>query len=180
MRVSAIFLSVFMLCSYSSTSSPKTDSRPVSKKASAPNPGDYFMTTGGKCADLGSDHASSTHANVLWGPCNGTPLQRWTIQPDPNRPNRFLVEWFSNSGKFWAQQDLDQSTDHLAFGPRVDSAFFSWEFDPQSNGSYHIVNDGSGKCVDFNLAGNASDGIRLLSCNPARGNNEEIVLQPAS
>lgn len=150
---------------------------PVSKKSSSfPTPGDYFMTTGGKCADLGSDHASATHANVLWGPCNDTPFQRWTIQPDPSRPNRFLIEWFSNSGKFWAQQDFSEDTDHLAFGPRRDSAFQSWNFFSQANGSYHITNDGSGKCVDFNIVPGGRE-IRLLSCGP--GGNNEIVLQPA-
>jgi hypothetical protein len=162
MRLSATCLIWIALCS-SSCSSLR-----VSRTAAAPpTPGDYFMTTRGLCADLGAEHASDTHENIHRGPCNGTVFQRWTIRADPNRTDRFLIEWFSNSGKFWSAENFSESADHVTFDPRRDSAFQAWKFESQSDGSYHIINDGNAKCVNFNAVGGAD--ILLTSCSSTTG-----------
>jgi hypothetical protein len=142
-----------------------------------PSVGDYFLTAGGKCADLGSEHASDTHENVHRGPCNGTVFQRWSVKADPSRPGRFLIEWFSNSGKYWSAENFDPSADHLTFDPRRDSAFQSWKFDVLPGGSsYQIVNDGNGKCVDFDVNGDGPD-ILLSRCRTS--SSQSVALQPA-
>ena len=120
---------------------------PTQGASNGPTPGDYYMTSGGKCADLGSEHAGDTHENVHRGPCNASVFQRWTITADPTRSNRFLIEWFSNSGKFWSAENFKPSADHVTFDPRQNNAFQSWVFNLQPDGSYQISNDGNAKCV---------------------------------
>lgn len=186
MRLPAMCLILIALCSSScgSPASNTSSTQSVSKAAPPPPaanlapaqiaPGQYFMSVNGHCADLGAGHASATHANVLWAPCNGTPWQRWSIEADPSRPNRYKVEWSSNSDKFWAPQDFNRSASNLAFGARTDTAFQAWEFSMQPDGGYQIINDGSGTCVQFPLAQGASTDMLLSACG---GSGTSVGLQ---
>jgi len=175
MRLSAFCL-IFVVLSVSScrqqskapaTAAPAT-APAAAARTTAPTQGDYYMTIQGQCADLGAEHASDTHENVHHNACNGSVFQRWTIKPDPTVSNRFLIEWFSNSGKFWTAENFNQSADHVTFDPRRDSAFQRWALNAQSDGGYQIVNDGNGRCVNFNMLRGGVD-LLLTDCSALGG-----------
>ena len=122
---------------------------------------------GRNCADLGSENANKSDDNLHRFTCGETSWQKWNVRKDPSRPGRYLISWAGAPDKYWGVEGRDNNAhSYVLWERRGDHAYQSWIFLKKGPDTYHILNDGSGYCLDYSSAGNPDkENLRLSNCN---------------
>lgn len=112
----------------------------------------YFIVTtrgNGFCIDLPAQNVADYDGDVQKFNPTGGYTQKWDFIADPKRPDRFLIKW--HSGDKYLEPDGNSNDDgaKIRFNRRNDTGYQSWRVEDAGGGHFYIINDGSGKAIDY-------------------------------
>ncbi|WP_437629608.1 RICIN domain-containing protein [Sorangium sp. So ce854] len=116
--------------------------------------GIYFIVTSfagrGFCIDMPSEHAEDYDADIQKFNPTGGYTQKWDFIADPDRPGRFLIKWHYAEKYLEPDDNSNDNGAKIRFNRRNNNnAYQSWRVESAGGDRYFIVNDGSGKCIDY-------------------------------
>lgn len=116
------------------------------------------------CIDIPSGDVDEKEAQVQKMPCNKSVFQQWTIEVDKQSPNRYVIHAPSLGNKYLdIAKDNANSGNEVLFRELRDSGYQRWRIHGPAAGPHQIINDGSGKCLDFKT-GNQRGNVQQHDC----------------
>jgi hypothetical protein len=105
----------------------------------------------GSCVDAGAaENLNQNEGKLQRFNCDRGVNQKWVFKKDPERDKRYIIERAEGGNKFWdIENDSNENGAPIIWRQRENNDYQSWRLEDKGSGTFRIINDGAGRCLDY-------------------------------